>query len=203
MQTFHQSYHRALQIQRHFPRHFTMTSTSIPILVVGARASVTTPFAEAALPDIDGTESTFIPSSSSFASHLTSNLVTHVCQTVLAAVSEIPHLLHATPITMQPASNLGSNITRSPSERRRPVAIIIGGVYTDEDTAAIKGVVGMEAAIIKADGSRVKPGEFPPNPIFPIKGAERLRETFREMGMTAEGVGKEVLRAREGGLWYY
>lgn len=168
-----------------------MSSTSIPILVVGADDSVTVPFAEAALPDIDGT-SPMPP----FRINLTSTVI-HVCQTIPIALIEIPHLLAANPITLTPACSLGSNVTRTPSTRRRPVAIIIGGVYSAEDTAAIKNIVGTKVAVIKADTSRDTPGESP------VNGAERLRETFEEMGMTADGVEEGVISEGRGGLWYY
>lgn len=161
----------------------------IPIILCGKVQEITDPQQLNLLPEVDGTRESQLRGTttreSAFTLGISANTesVVHVCHSVESARAEIPALLRGEAIDA--ASGLGSNAAnaRSPDQRRRPVAVIVGGGYTDEEFEMVRDEDVQGVPWLQADNSRIPPGEWPPSPLYPVGAAARIKERLREHGM--------------------
>ncbi|PVH70456.1 hypothetical protein DL98DRAFT_661158 [Cadophora sp. DSE1049] len=173
-----------------------MSSDGVPVVLFGKLPLVTTPQTEALLPEVD---------------------VIHLIESVRTAQAELPLLLSPSPSpspspstttspqskTITPASQKGSNTHRPPTQQRRPLAVIVGGGFTPEEFEELRKLEGSESVPwLRADNSLVPKSEWPPNPVYPGRAAERIKEVLRREGILGrdEADGKMV---GVGEVWFY
>lgn len=110
--------------------------------------------------------------------------VVHICNSVETAQNEITALMRGERI--MPSCGLGSHTTSS--ELRKPVAVLVGGKFTDEEIEVVRQHSD-EARMIPwftADKSVTPPGGWPPKPDY---ARERMIKSLEEHGITADGQG--------------
>lgn len=119
----------------------------------------------------------------------------HVCLDLDAAKSEIPAVLRGEAVT--PVSGLGSNLDKKATDRRRPVAIIVGGAFSAEEFEEVRMEGVRSVPWVKVEATNVPLSERPPNPSYPATVGVNVKECLRQHGMLDGGVGM----AHEGVVW--
>ena len=119
----------------------------------------------------------------------------HVCLDLDAAKSEIPAILRGEVVT--PVSGLGSNMDKKATDRRRPVAIIVGGAFSAEEFEEVRMEDVTSVPWVKVEATNVPLSERPPNPAYPATVIVKVKECLHQHGLL--GGGTSV--AHEGEVW--
>lgn len=104
----------------------------------------------------------------------------HLCTDFAAALAEIPAILKGD-LSVLPATNAGSNVSRPQQDRRKPKAVAFGGGIPDEEIEQIKEATGTDVHVawvrIKMQDVQAMGGPDPE------KLAQQVRKLLHDAGL--------------------